>query len=49
MSRVEAEVDLYLPPEHLRVWAATQPVEVRAPQPVPVATSPVSALASHSA
>jgi ABC-type Fe3+/spermidine/putrescine transport system ATPase subunit len=49
MSRVEAEVDLYLPPEHLRVWPASQPVAVRAPQPVPVATTPVSALASHSA
>jgi ABC-type Fe3+/spermidine/putrescine transport system ATPase subunit len=49
MSRVEAEVELYLPPEHLRVWAEARSADTRAPQPIPVATAPVSALASHSA
>jgi ABC-type Fe3+/spermidine/putrescine transport system ATPase subunit len=49
MSRVGSEIDLYLPPEHLRVWAEARPVGVRAAQPVELAPTPATALASHGA
>jgi iron(III) transport system ATP-binding protein len=49
MSRVEAEVDLYLPPEHLRVWAEARPVDTPAAQPMALAPTPATALASHGA
>jgi len=49
MSRVGTEIDLYLPPEHLRVWAEARPVDVRAAEPMALAPTPATAFASHSA
>jgi ABC-type Fe3+/spermidine/putrescine transport system ATPase subunit len=52
LSRVGSEVDLHLPPEHLRVWAEVRPrdaaAQPEATQPLTVATPPASVVVARS-